>query len=394
MMAAIRAGELNGDVTLIEKNDALGRKLLLTGGGRCNFTNTNELGPFLEKFSGNGQFLRDAFKVFFSYDLIGFFKKRGIGVKVEDQGRVIPETERADTVIEILGKELQKNGVNVLFKKRLEKVVVKNDKVEGVTLSDGTCMRADKVILAAGGITYPTTGSSGEVFTILEGLGHKIVPTRVGLVPLKTREDYSALEGITLKDVSLKVRVDGRLKSLSARGDVLFTRAGISGPVVLSLSGEIADRLGEGKKVSVEMDIKPGPDGPGLDAVFARNPEKSVKNAIQGLVPQRFAEVILEAGKIGTAKKVNQLTIAEKNRLNLLFKAFPLDISGPGSKNEAMVTRGGVSLKEINPRTMESLKVKGLYFAGEMMDIDGDTGGYNLQAAFSTGYLAGQSALS
>jgi len=395
IMAAIRAGQLKQDVTLVEKNPTLGKKLLLSGKGRCNLTNLCELDLFLKRFSKNGQFLRDAFKKFFNQDLINFFEKRGLKLKVERQQRVFPVTDKAVSVMEALKKELLANKVKIIYRAQLKDIVIQDNRVKGSILSDGRFLAADRIILATGGISYGFTGSTGEGLEIAKKLGHTITPLRPGLVPLETRQKFpKLLEGLTLKNIRLKFS-DGEKEIISETGELLFTDFGISGPLVLTLSGEIVDWVNGARHVYVEIDLKPALTKEQLNARLLRefklNSKKTIKNALKNILPQRLIAIFLEITKINPDKKVSFISLAERQNFISLLKSFRLDILRPRPIEQAMVTRGGISLKEINPRTMESRLIKGLYFVGEMIDVDADTGGFNLQAAFSTGYLAGES---
>lgn len=396
IMAAIRAGELQQNVTLIEKNPLLGKKLLLSGKGRCNLTNACDLDSFLKHFSKNGQFLRDTFKKFFNQDLINFFEERGLKLKIERQLRVFPLTDKSNSILEVLKKELQNNKVKILYKTSMKDIVIQNDKIKGLLLNDGRFLSCDKIILATGGVSFSFTGSTGEGLEIAKKLGHAINPPRPGLIPLETRQKYpQLLEGLTLKNIRLRFSCGPR-QIISDIGELLFTDFGISGPLVLTLSGQIVDWLSEGKGVYVEIDLKPALSKEQLNdrllREFKLNPQKSLKNTLKNLLPQRLVEVFIEIAKINPAKLVSQITKLERESLILLFKGLRLNILRARPIEEAMITRGGISLEDINPRTMESRRIKGLYFAGEMINVDADTGGFNLQAAFSTGYLAGESA--
>lgn len=396
MMAAIRASELIPDVTLIEKNPSPGKKLLLSGKGRCNLTNFCDLDTFLKRFSSGGQFLRDAFKKFFNQDLINFFEKRGLKLKVERQERVFPVSDKANSILEVLKKELSQHKVKLVYKTRLKDIIIQDNKIKGLLLDAGTLMLADRLILATGGRSYSFTGSSGEGIDLARKLGHRITPLRPGLVPLETRQAYTkTLQGLTLKNICLKFG-DGKRKIISALGELLFTGCGISGPLVLSLSGQLVDWLNQGKQVFVEIDFKPALSKEQLNARLLRefnlNPKKNLKNILKSLLPQKMVDIFIEKAKISPHKTASQITQTERRSLVSLLKALRLDIIRSRPLEEAMITRGGVSLKDINPRTMESRLIKGLYFAGEILDVDADTGGFNLQAAFSTGYLAGESA--
>lgn len=396
MMAAIRAAALGQDVTLLEKKPTLANKLLLSGKGRCNLTNACDLDRFLKRFSHNGAFLRDAFKKFFNRELMEFFESRGLRLKVERQERVFPESDSSASILEVLKKELAVNKVKVVYKAQVIGITVDGGLVKGVELSAGKLLPADKVILATGGASYAFTGSSGEGLKIVEGLGHKVTSLRPGLVPLKSAQKWvKGLEGLTLRNIRLTF-TDGKKEIASEIGELMFTGSGISGPLVLTSSGRITDWLGEKKPVSVEIDLKPALSIQQLDArllrEFAATSRKSIRNVLKELLPLRLVDCFLELVKINPDKQAAQVTRQERENMVTLLKGFRIDISGTLALEEAMVTRGGVSLKEIDPRTMESRKVKGLYLCGELMDIDADTGGFNLQAAFSTGYLAGESA--
>jgi len=396
MMAAIRASQIKPDVTLVEKNPVLGRKLLLSGKGRCNLTNLSDLNTFFSKFSRNGQFLRDAFKKFFNQDLINFFEKRGLRLKVERQLRVFPVTDRSDSVVGVLDKELKKNKVKILYRTAMKDIFMQEGKIKGLLLQDGRVLPADRLVLATGGLSYSFTGSTGEGLKIAGKLGHSISPLRPGLVALETRQKYPGiLKGLTLKNIRLTFS-DGRKQMQSEVGELLFTDFGISGPLVLSLSGRIIDWLNEKKGIYVEIDLKPALTKEQLNGRLLRefklNAQKTIKNTLKNLMPQKLVNVFTDIAKVNPDKKASQINKAERESLVALLKGLRLDISGSRPMEQAMITCGGVSLKDINPRTMESRLIKGLYFAGEIIDVDADTGGFNLQTAFSTGFLAGESA--
>jgi len=396
IMAAIRAAALNAQVTLLEKNSSPAQKLLLSGKGRANLTNACELDAFYARFSKNGEFLRDAFKKFSNQDLMQFFQSRGLPLKVERQLRVFPETGRSASVLGVLKKELEKNKVNLVYGSQVKDILLRGNDIKGALLFNNRVVPADKIILATGGVTYPFTGSSGEGIELAGRLGHKIVPLRPGLVPLDARQNYPRLlEGLTLKNIRLKFS-DGKKEIVSEVGELLFTKSGVSGPLVLTLSGAIVDWLKENKSICLKIDLKPALSPEQLNARLLRefrlNAKKNTKNTLKNLLPLRMIDLFISLSGIAPGKKANQVTAGERQKMLELLKGLRLDIIGARPIEEAMVTRGGVSLKDINPRTMESRLVKGLYFCGEMIDIDADTGGFNLQAAFSTGYLAGESA--
>jgi len=396
MMAAIRAAGLGQDVTLLERKDSPGNKLLLSGKGRCNLTNTEELEYFLKRFSKNGDFLRDAFKKFFNRQLIDFFEQRGLKLKIERQLRVFPQSDRAASILDILKKELINSGVRVIYKAKVIDLLLTNGKVKAVRLENGVNISGDRVIFASGGASYSFTGSDASGINIVRRLGHEIMPLRPGLVPLDVKQLYpKKLEGLSLRNIRLKFSGD-KSQIVSEIGELVFTSSGISGPLVITLSGRVVDMLAQNKNVFVEIDLKPALSIEQLDnrllREFKANAKKSIKNALKELLPLSLIKVFIDAAGIDLLKKCNQITQGEREKIVSLLKGFRMTVSGPRPIEEGMVTRGGVSLKEINPRTMESRLIKGLYFCGEMIDIDADTGGFNLQAAFSTGYLAGESA--
>ncbi|MFH0917710.1 MAG: NAD(P)/FAD-dependent oxidoreductase [Candidatus Omnitrophota bacterium] len=396
MMAAIRAKACGQEVILLEKKSALGNKLLLSGKGRCNLTNTEVLPNFLKRFSKNGDFLRDAFKKFFNQELIYFFEQRGLKLKIERQQRVFPQSDRSSSILEVLEKELIKLGVQVVCRSKVVDLMVCAGRIKGVRLENGQNIFCDRVILATGGASYSFTGSDASGINVAKKLGHHIVPLQAGLIPLDVKQKYvKKLEGLTLRNVKLKFS-DGQREITSEVGELIFTSSGISGPLVITLSGKVIDLLAPHKIVFVDIDLKPALTIAQLDARLLRefklNSKKGIKNVLKELLPLRLIMVFAEEAGIDPLKKCSQITQKERERIISLLKDFHLEISGPRPIEEGMVTRGGVSLKEINPRSMESRLIKGLYFCGEMMDVDADTGGFNLQAAFSTGYLAGESA--
>ena len=393
IMAAISAASGKAEVTLIEKKAYLGRKLLLTGGGRCNLTNMCESADLTRYYSKTGSFLRDAFKAFDNNDLVSFFEERGLKTKVEDNGRVFPVTDKASSVLDLLETELAKLKVKVLTGTSVKEVIVSGGAVRGVLCEDGTRIEANKVIIATGGLSYKETGSTGDGIQIAEELGHTIVPVKPGLVALTLESTLpERLEGISLNDVKLIFRSEKK-KITSETGSIIFTKKGVSGPIMLSKSAKVVDWLGAGKKVSLEIDIMPLLNPEGLEEMLVKkvsgSSSKGLKNVLKTFVPMRLAELILEVCRIPQERKADQITLRERKSLVMVLKGLKFDVSSTVSLEKAQVTCGGVSVKEIDPRTMESKKVKGLYFAGEMIDVDGDCGGFNLQAAFSTGYLAG-----
>lgn len=394
MMAAIRAGQLNKKVALLEKNNSAGKKILMTGKGRCNITNSGKIDLFIEKFGKTGQFLRTAFSVFSNEDLIGFFESKGLELKTERQGRVFPANDSARSVADVLLKCLKDSNVDMVYKARVKGI--KKDK-EGFVIDTGSgAITAKKVILATGGASYSQTGSSGEGFQIAKGLGHIIVPLRPGLVPLKAKEDWvKDLQGLTLKNVSVTF-IAGKKRITSDVGEMLFTHFGVSGPLILDSSGDIVSLLDAYKEVVLLIDLKPGIKAEEMEEKllkdFKEHGGKEIKNMLLGILPLRLVPVIIRSAGINAGKKVNQIGRDERRALARALKGLSLTITGALPIEEAMVTCGGVPVKEIDPRTMESRVVSGLYFAGEIIEGGASSGGYNLQQAFSTGYLAGESA--
>ncbi|MFH0790174.1 MAG: NAD(P)/FAD-dependent oxidoreductase [Candidatus Omnitrophota bacterium] len=396
MIAAIRAGQLGQDVTLIEKNSGHGKKLLLSGKGRCNLTNNIELDTFIRRFFHGGEFLRDAFAKFFNQDLIRFFEQRGLKLKTERQARVFPVSDRACSILKILDAELGRNKVNSIYNSSLREIIVRDNTIEGVKLSgDAKIIPADKLILCTGGVSYGFTGSTGDGIRFAGELGHRITPLKPSLVALEIRGKYpKLLEGLSLKNLRLKFS-SVKKQVVSEVGELLWTDSGISGPLVLSLSGKIVDWR-EKYEVSVDIDLKPALTHTQLDQRLLREfklfPKINIRNLLKNLLPLRLVDVFVEIAKINPGERTSQITHEERQRIVYLLKGLRFEIAKSLPIEQAMVTSGGVCLRDINPRTMESRLVKGLYFAGEMIDVDADTGGFNLQAAFSTGYLAGESA--
>lgn len=397
MMAAIRAAESGAKAALFEKNKQLGRKLILSGQGRCNLTNVNDLADSLKCFSKTGNFLRDAFAGFFNRELMEFFEKRGVSLKVERQNRVFPESDKAYDILEALQQELKRLNVKVFCSAPAYNILVENGSVSGVLLEDRETIKTKKVILATGGVSYQDTGSSGDGLKIARKAGHKITDLRAGLVPLVTGENWvKDLQGLALKNIRFFVYADGKERFESDIGELMFTHFGISGPLILNLSSEISDFLHDKKEVAVYIDLKPALSQSVLEKRLLEdiriNGRMDLKNMLRDYLPQRLVEAFMHLLSLDEKIPANQLSKEGRTGLIRLFKKLPVKIERTLHIEEAMVTKGGVSVKEINPKTMESRLIKGLYFAGEIIDVDAVTGGYNLQAAFSTGYLAGESA--
>jgi predicted Rossmann fold flavoprotein len=394
-MAAIRAGQLGKKVILIERNDIMGKKLKITGSSRCNVTNTALLDDFVEKFGKRGSFLRSAFVKFSNRRLMSFFNAKGLKLKVEDNGRVFPVSDKSTSIIKVLKEYLSENGVKKNYNTRLLKIKVKKDYFT-LDFGNDNHMAAKKVIVATGGVSYPSTGSTGDGLDIAQKLGHKITTLKPGLVPLRASEKWiRELQGITLEDVVLMFKY-GKRKIISDKGNLMFTHYGISGPLVLDLSSKIVPLFEKNEKINLFIDLKPEFTTSDLEEMlikeFEARSKTEFKNFMKLLVPNRMIPVFIEHLGINSTKKVNQVNRKERISIVTLLKAFPLTLTGPQSIDKAMITCGGISKKEINPQTMESKIVPGIYFAGEIIDLCAPSGGYNLQEAFSTGYLAGESA--
>ena len=395
MFAAGRAAENGSRVLLLERNARLGKKLSITGNGRCNLTNTDGTDEFVRNFGANGKFLYRALTEFSRHDLVAFFKGCGVETREEDGGRIFPARGNSESVVRALERYLRQHGVTVRLNSRVEGIPVDSASraVSGVKIGGREeIIGANNVILATGGLSYPRTGSTGDGYAMARALGHAIVPPKPALVPLETEERFPKdLQGLSLRDVTVTVVSDGKYVA-AEDGDLLFTHFGVSGPVILSLSALAVEHLDEGRKVEISIDFTPALDGSApakwLIEALAGSLRRSIGTVMKGLVPKALVPVLMRSSGIAADKKCGQITGGERKRLAALLADFRLRITEARPIDEAVVTRGGVDLKEIDPRTMESRKVKGLYFCGEIMDIDGRTGGYNLQAAFSTAYLA------
>ena len=395
LIAAGQAAEAGAEVLLLEKMQRPGRKLCITGKGRCNLTNIAELPDFLAHFGRNGRFLRQAFARFFTPDLMDFFTGLGLELVTERGGRVFPASGKAPDVLKVLQKWLASLQVTSRCTSPVGRLLIDSGRTTGVHCA-GRKMHADAVILATGGASYPATGSTGDGYALARAAGHSIVPVRPALVPLETAGDTAhKMAGLSLRNVAVRMIVDGK-KKRQAFGEIAFTEFGLSGPVTLTCSGEVVDYLREGRKIVFSLDLKPALDEAKLDARLQRDFTSRAKerfdSVLRGLLPREMIPVCVEAIGIPPDKPAGEITAKERRRLHTWIKDFRLEISGYRSFDEAIITAGGVDVREIDPRTMESLRTKGLYIAGELLDIHGDTGGYNLQAAFSTGWLAGRSA--
>jgi predicted Rossmann fold flavoprotein len=394
MMAAGRAAEMGALVLLLEKMPRAGLKLGITGKGRCNLTNQGDIQLFLESYSPDGRFLRNCFARFFNQDLMNFFEQRGVPLVVERGGRVFPKSNRALDVVSALLAYLKKNRVTLVKEHPVQEILVQSGKVEGIKSPKGT-FKARAVILALGGASYPGTGSTGDGYRLAQQAGHTIIPIRPCLVPLVIKEAWvKGLQGLSLKNVTASIYINGR-KGPSEFGEMLFTHFGISGPIILTLSGRVVDRLKEGR-VEISINLKPALTPEQLDERLKRELKahhlKGLQSVLKFLLPGRMIPVFLELVRIPGEKKGNQISAEERLRIKTFLTDWRMTVTGPRPLEEGIITAGGVHLKEVDPKTMESKIVKGLFLCGEILDIQGKTGGYNLQAAFSTGWVAGESA--
>ena len=395
MMAAIQAAKQGNTVTLLEQNEKLGKKLFITGKGRCNVTNDCDVTELFDSVVSNKKFLYSAFYSFSNQDVKDFFEEQGLRLKVERGRRVFPASDKSSDVIKALGNALKKLEVKIRLRTRVDKVLTENDIVCGVRLSDGECLNADKVILATGGISYKSTGSDGSGLVMAEKLGHQVTKLRPGLVGMCTKEAWVRdMQGLTLKNVAVSIgKKQGKKPLYEDFGELLFTHYGVSGPMILSASSRLGDEL-EKEDLYIKIDLKPALSKERLDSRILRDFEErknaDLSNAMVHLLPKSMIPVMLHVCGLDPAKKVNEVTRGEREQLVKGMKEFPLTINGLRDIQEAIITRGGVTVKEVDPSTMESKIVKNLYLAGEMLDLDALTGGYNLQIAWSTGYLAGQ----
>ena len=394
MTAAIAAAENGHDVLLLEQNEKLGKKLYITGKGRCNITNACDTEELFGNVTRNAKFLYSAFYTYDNSRVMQFFKEHGLALKTERGNRIFPVSDHSSDVIGTLQKVLKEKGVRVRLNTKVVKILSDKEKVCGICLEGGEEITLDNLIIATGGFSYQSTGATGDGYRFAKELGHEVTKLRPALVPFCTKEDYvKELQGLSLKNVTVSIYRKNK-KVYEDFGEMLFTHFGVSGPLFLSASSRIPGDI-ENEELSMEIDLKPALTKEQLDKRilrdFEENQNKQFKNAIPKLLPLKMIPVVIELSGIQPEKKVNEITKEEREQLVKTMKHFPVTITGLRDFNEAIITRGGVSVKEINPSTMESKKIKHLYFAGEVMDVDAVTGGFNLQIAWSTGYLAGAS---
>ena len=393
MMAAIKAAENGADVTILEKMKRPGKKMLITGKGRCNITNAATVPEIIKNIHGNGKFLNSSLRAYDNEDVIYFFESQGVPTKVERGQRVFPVSDKAQDVVDAMVHKLHELGVKIETDSPAAEILAQDGSVKAVKLSSGASMKADAVILCTGGASYPGTGSTGDGYKMAAKLGHTLVDIRPSLVPLETEEDWvKSVQGLSLRNVKATLLVDGEKKT-DMFGEMMFTHFGVTGPIILSLSRAATEALQADSFVELELNLKPALVEDVLDARlqrdFAKYQRKQLVNAMVDLLPHKLIEPVLDAAFLAPDKPVHQVTAEERHRLGQTLQHLPLTITKARPIAEAIVTAGGISVKEINPKTMESKLVKGLYFAGEVVDVDAYTGGYNLQAAFSMGAAAG-----
>lgn len=386
IMASLSASK-NNQVILIERNNKIGAKLKLTGGGRCNITNNRDIEDFFPKVVTNSKFLYSAFYTFSNLDVMSYFASKGLKYKVEYDQKVFTQSDKADEVIEIFENDLKDNGVRVFYNSKVVDLVVEDSVIKGVKLENGNVIHADKVIITTGGKSYPKTGSDGSMHELLEEYGHTIKPLHAALIPLVIKEEFvKKLQGVAMKEVVVTAKV--KKKKFEQTGDMIFTHFGVSGPAILKISSYLNKFLIKGEEVEIYLDFLKDKTKEEISEIIKSNLNKNIINNLKGLLPQNFIKEILSILDL-TETKANELKKADEQKLISYFKEMKLTVRDMITIAGAQVTSGGVNVKEINASTMESKIIKGLYFAGEVMDVDAETGGYNLQIAYSTGYLAG-----
>lgn len=398
MMAAISAAK-NGipgaQILVLERNEKPGKKIYITGKGRCNLTNACETEELFLNVPRQAKFLYSAFYTFTNDQVISFFEEAGMKTKIERGNRVFPQSDHSSDVIGALKRMMDRLGILVEYHARVRNIIATDDAVSGVELENGKTYAAKRVLIATGGKSYQATGSTGDGYSFAKKLGHSVTVLRPSLVPFNVAEaDVIRMQGLAPKNVRVQILDHDRPKKIlfEGFGEMLFTHFGVSGPLMLTASSVVNDHIAE-KPLTLLIDWKPAISEEQLDkrilSDFEENQNRQFKNALSGLVPAKFLPVLMERSGISPEKKVNEITREERHGLVLLLKAFAITLTGLRDFNEAIITRGGISLKEVNPSTMESKLVTGLYFAGEVLDLDAFTGGFNLQIAWSTGYLAG-----
>lgn len=395
LMAAGQAAKLGAQVLLLEKMPRLGMKLCITGKGRCNLTNTCDVSEFINHFGKTGRFLRQAFARFFNNDLLDFLEGIGLKTVKERGGRVFPKNGKAPEVQKQLRLWCQQCGVQIKSSSPVSRLLTQDGRITGV-ISGGKTITCDRVILATGGASYPSTGSTGDGYPLAEAAGHTTVPIRQALVPLETAgKDTARMAELNLRNIKVRMFVDGK-KKREAFGEIIFTSFGLTGPTALTLSGDAVDHLRNGRQIVFALDLKPALDDKKLEARLLRDinsrGKEEITSFLRGLIPRKMIPVCLDHTEISPERRVCDISAQERKRLRFWLKDLQFKITGYRPFSEAIVTAGGIDTREINPKTMESKLTEGLFIVGELLDIQADTGGYNLQAAFSTGWLAGRCA--
>lgn len=400
ILAAISAAKAGNKVIVLEKNKSLGKKLLITGKGRCNITSSLEMDEFIKNVPGNGKFLYSAFQNFTNQDIINLLKENGLETKKERGNRIFPITDKSEDVLNALIKELKKYDIEIRLDTKVEEIIIDSSEVKEIKLTNGERIATTKAILATGGKSYYATGSTGDGYDIAEKLGHEIVKIQGSIVPLTADENLcKSLQGLSLKNVGIQIKdSESKKKIYDDFGEMLFTHFGVSGPTILSASAHLlryknVEKLFKNNSIKLHIDLKPALLMEELDTRILRDfnefKNKEFKNSLEKLLPQKMIEVVIRLSNINPNKKVNEITKIERQKLVELLKNFEVTINGFRPIEEAVITAGGISTVEINPKTMESKIIKGLFFAGEIIDVDAYTGGFNLQIAYSTGYTAG-----
>lgn len=392
MFAALTAARRGHSVTLFEKNEKLGKKLFITGKGRCNITNAGDMDALFANVTTNRKFLYSAFYACDNFHVIDFFEERGIKTKTERGNRVFPVSDHSSDVIAALKAALSQAGVRVRLNTRVLGLLAENGQIRGARLENGSSVKGDAVIISTGGVSYPATGSTGDGYVFARACGHSVTDPEPSLVPFTARENYvMEMQGLSLKNVEIAI-YKGKNEIFKDFGEMLFTHFGVSGPLILRASSLIGKEL-KNQNLDMSIDLKPALSVQQMDQRLLRdfkdNQNKQFKNAVHGLLPAKMLPVFIRLSGIDENKKIHEVTREERKEMIRILKAFPVTLTGLRGFDEAIITRGGISVKEVNPSTMESKLVSGLFFAGEVLDTDAMTGGFNLQIAWSTGYLAG-----
>jgi predicted Rossmann fold flavoprotein len=395
LIAAIEASNSYNKICILEKMHKPALKLKITGKGRCNITNNADLYSFIKRFGKNGRFLKYAFSEFFNTDLLKYFESESVQFKLERGERWFPVSDKAIEIADVLLKKVQSKNIEIMTKAEVLAVKQSDNESFLITLKNKPSLQSKRLLIATGGKSYPKTGSTGDGYKLASQLGHTITPLSPSLVPLETAGDIAnKLQGLSLKNINASIICENK-KITEQFGEMLFTDFGVSGPIILTLSQTVINLLHEKKQLILSIDLKPALDHKKLDQRILReineHSKQSFKTMLKRLLPQKMIPVFVELLEIPEDKQLSQINSEERKKIRMLLKEFKLEICGYKSYDDAVVTAGGINLKEVNPQTMESKLVQGLYFAGEVLDLNGETGGFNLQAAFSTGWVAGQS---